>query len=139
MIKEIIRIDIGLIVEIGEHHIEVEVSVDKATEEYCITLIITEITLDETILEKHKITENKIIEVDTEEITEMIILEDVEVGLGIDNTQIILEGMIKEVVGLDRIQELAPIKIELDAIGVGNIIIEKESEQIQQMYNVDED
>ena len=32
MIKEITRIDIGLIVEIGEHHIEVEVSIDEAIE-----------------------------------------------------------------------------------------------------------
>ena len=80
-------------------------------------------TLDETILEKCKITENKIIEVDTEGIVEMIILEEVEVGLGIDSTQIILDGMIKAVVGLDQVQELAPIEIELDAISIGNMII----------------
>ena len=39
---------------------------DKIIEEDHVMLIITEITLDETILEKHKTTENKIIEVDTE-------------------------------------------------------------------------
>ena len=75
MIKEITRIDIGLTVEIKEHHIEVEVSMDKVTEEDCITLIITEMTLNETILEKHEITEDKIIEVDTEGIIEMIIFK----------------------------------------------------------------
>ena len=60
---------------------------------------------------------------DTEGIKEMIILEEVGVGPGIDNTQIILEGMIKAVAGLDQVQELAPIEIELDATSVWNVII----------------
>ena len=123
MIRKIIKIDIGLMVEIGEHHVEVEDSMDKIIEEDCITLTITEMTLDKTIFEKHKITENKLTEVDTEGIIEMIFVEEVGVGLGIDNTQIISEGMIKAVVGLDHVQELAPIEIELNAISVGNMII----------------
>ena len=123
MIKEINRIDIGLILEIGEHCIEVEVNVNKTIGEDCITLINTEMTLDKTILEKHEIIQNKIIEMDMEGNIEIIILEGVEVGLGIDSTQIILEGMIKAIVGLDQVQELAPIEIELDAVSVGNMII----------------
>ena len=147
MIREITKIDIGLIVEIGEHHKEDEVNLDKVIEEDNISLIITEITLDETILERHEITEGKIIEVDTEGIIEMIILEEVGVGLRIDNIQIILEGMIEAVVGLDQVQELPPKEIELDAIRVENMIImlrtiqlhkQKESEQIQ-IYNMDEE
>ena len=47
----------------------------------------------------------------------------VEVGLGIDSTQIISEGIIETVVGLAQSQELEPIEIELDAISVGNVII----------------
>ena len=42
MIKEITRIDIDLIVDIEEHHIEVEVNTDKAIKEDHFTLIITE-------------------------------------------------------------------------------------------------
>ena len=45
MIREITKIDIGKIAEIGEHCLEVEDSMDKDIEEDHITLIITEITL----------------------------------------------------------------------------------------------
>ena len=38
---------------------------------------------------------------DREGIIEMIILKEVGVGLGTDNIQVILEGMIETVVGLD--------------------------------------
>ena len=72
---------------------------------------IIEITLEETILEKHKITEVKILEVDIEGITEMITLEEVEVGLGTDNIQIILEGMTEVVVvGQDKVQGIVLIE-----------------------------
>ena len=86
-----------------------------------------EVILEEEILEgicNHtRIIEVKIIEVDTEEMIEMIIMREVEVGLGIDNIQIIPEGMIETVVGLDQVKELAPIEIELDALNLGNMII----------------
>ena len=59
----------------------------------------------------------------TEVNIEMIILGEVGVGLGIDNFLIILEGMIKAVVGLEKVQELAPIENGLDAVSVGNMII----------------
>ena len=65
----------------------------------------------------------KIIEVDIEEIIEMIIMKEVEVGVGRESIQIIPEGMIEVVVGLDQVQELVPIQIELNVINVGNIII----------------
>ena len=124
MMREITKTDVGLMVEMGEHHIEVEATMDKIIEEDHIVLIITEMTLDEIILEKHEITENRILEVDTEGIIEMIILEEVGVGLGKDNIQIILEGMIKAAVGLDQAQGLVPVETELDGISeVGNMII----------------
>ena len=123
MIKEITKIDIHQIVEIGEHHIEVKVSMDKIIEEDHVMLIIIETIIEEVIPKIHKITEVKILEVDTEGIIEMIILEEVGVGLETDNIQVILKGMIEVVVGLDQDQELTLIEIELDAISVGNMII----------------
>ena len=44
MIKEIITIGIDQIVEIGEHHLEVEVSTDKIIEEGCNILILIAMT-----------------------------------------------------------------------------------------------
>ena len=61
-------------------------------------LIIIESTLGEEILGKCTIMEVSIIEVDIKAIIEMTILEEVEVGLGIDSIQVILEGMIEAVV-----------------------------------------
>ena len=104
MIREIIKIDIGQIAEIEEHETEVEVSMGKIIEEECITLIIIEMTIGETILEICRITKIKILEVDTEGIIEMIILKEVEVGLGTDN----IPGL---------------IEIEIDAISAGNMTI----------------
>ena len=57
----------------------------------------------------------------TEGITEMIILEEVGVGLETDIIQIISEGKIEVVVGLDQVQEVVIIEIELDAINVGRM------------------
>ena len=92
--------------------------------------IITEMTLKETILEKCKITEVNILEVDIEGITEMTTLEEVEVGLGADNIQVILKGMKKAVAGQDQVQELVLIETGLDALSVGNIIILLKTVQI---------
>ena len=41
----------------------------------------------------------------------MIIMKEVEVGLGRDSIQIIPEGMIEVVVGLDQAEELIPIEL----------------------------
>ena len=83
---------------IREWHLGVELCMDRIIDEGCNMLIIIEMTLGEKILGKHKIIEVSIIEVDIETIIEMKILEVVEVGLGEDNTQVILEGMIRAVV-----------------------------------------
>ena len=80
-------------------------------------------TLEETILEKCQIIGVKILEVDTKGVIETIILEELGIGLGTDNIQIISEGMIEVVVGLDKVQELVLIEIELDALSIENIII----------------
>ena len=104
MIREIIRIVIDQIVEIGEHHSEVEVSMDRTIEEGCNMLIPIEMTLEENILEKHKIIEVKNLEMDIEVIIEMTTLQEVEVSLWKDNIWVILEGMTETVVaGLDQV------------------------------------
>ena len=59
---------------------------------------------------------------DTEEIIEMVITREAEVGVEIDNNQIIPEGMIELVVGLNQVQELVLIEIGLDVINVENMI-----------------
>ena len=102
MIRVIIRIGIDQTVEIGEHHSEVEVSMDRTIEEGNNMLIPIEMILGEKIL-SGKIIEVKILEVDIKVIIEMTTLEEVEVGLGKDNIQVILEGMIEVAVGLDHV------------------------------------
>ena len=66
---------------------------------------IIEMTLGDEILEVHKLTEVRILEVETEVILEMIVLEEVEVGLGKGSMQVILEEMIEAAVDLDQVQE----------------------------------
>ena len=92
MIKEMIKIDIGQIVEIGEYHSVVEYNMDRIikTDQGIIRTI--DVTLEEEILEdicdpQIRIMEVKFLEVDTEGITEVI--KEAGVDLGIDDTQII--------------------------------------------------
>ena len=66
---------------------------------------IIEVTLGEEILEGCRIIEVRISEVDIEVTLEMTILEDVEVGLEKDSTQITSEEMREAVVDLDQVQE----------------------------------
>ena len=80
-------------------------------------------TLGEEILGIHKIVEVRIIEVGIETTIEMTILEEVEVGLGKDNTQVIFEGMIEAIVDQDQVQEPVLIEIESDVLNVENMII----------------
>ena len=105
MIKIDNKIGINQTVEIAECHIEVELSVDKTIEEGCIMIKIIEVTLGEEILEGCRIIEVRISEVDIEVTLEMTILEDVEVGLEKDSTQITSEEMREAVVDLDQVQE----------------------------------
>ena len=131
MIKVFIKIGIDQIVEIGEHHSKVEVSMDIVIEEGCKILILIEMTLGETILAECKIIEVRILEVDIEVIVEMTILEEVEIGLGKDNIQISFYRIIEAVaVGLDQFQKPALTEIGLDVLNVGNMRISLRTVQI---------
>ena len=55
MIRVIMRIGTDQIVEIGEHHLEVELSMDRIIEEDHSMLLTIEMTLGKEILEEHKI------------------------------------------------------------------------------------
>ena len=122
MIREVTKIDICQIVQIGEHHIEVEVSMDKIIEEDHVMFIIIEMIIEEITPEMHRITEDQRVEVETEGIIGRILLEEVGVSLGRDNIQVILEGMIEVTVDQDQV-ELVLAEIEWDVMGVGNMII----------------
>ena len=134
LIGGMIKIDIGQIVEIEEYHSEAEYNMDriKETDQGIIRTI--KVILEEDILDgmcdQIRIIEVKIIEVDREEIIETIIMKEIGVGLGIHNTQIILEGMIEAVVGLDQVQEPVPVEIELGAITAVNMIILQRNVQL---------
>ena len=66
--------------------------------------IIIEMTLGEIIIERFKITEVTILEVDIEGIIEITTLEEVDIDLGTDNIQIILVEMTEiVVVGSDQV------------------------------------
>ena len=78
----------------------------------------------EEIQDQIKIIEHRTIEVDIEEIIEMIIMKEVGVSLEKDNFQIISKGMAEvAVVGIDQVEELVPIEMELDVISVENVFI----------------
>ena len=102
MIKANIKIDTDKIVEIGECHLEVEISTDRLIEKGC-NITIKEVNLGEEITEKCKIIELKILEMDVEVTIEMKTLVEVEVGLEKDSTQVILEEVIKAVVDQDQV------------------------------------
>ena len=127
MVREFIKIDIGQIVEKGEYHSVVEYNMDRITETDQGIIRTIGVNLEVEILEEFfvhfRIIEVKIIEVDTEEIIEIIIMKEIEVGLGIDSILIIIKGMIEAKVGLDQVQKPVPTEIELDAINVENMII----------------
>ena len=122
-----------------ECHLEVEVAMyrimDRIIEQDCSILTVIEMTLVEEILEKCKIIEVRIIEVDiettaeitieitVETITETTILEEIEVCPGKDNTHVTLEGMIEAVADPDQVQEPVQIETELDVLNVENTAI----------------
>ena len=126
MIMIDIKIDRDQTVEIGECHIEVELSIDKTIEEGHSMVITTEVTLGKKILEECKIIEVRILEVDIKVILGMPTLEEVEVGLEKDSIPVILEEMSKVVavvVGPDQVQEQVLIEIGFDILNVGSVII----------------
>ena len=122
MVREIIKIDIGQIVEMGECHSVVEYNMDRiiGTDHGIIRTV--EVILKEEICNQIRIIEVKILSMGTKESIEMIIMKEVEAGPGVDNIPII-KGMIEARVGLDQAQEPAQIEIELDVINAGNTII----------------
>ena len=131
MTRVIIKIDIDLIVEIEGHHSEVEVSTDRIIGEDHNMSILIEMAFGEAILEKCKIIVVKILEVYIEVIIEMTTLEEVEVGLGKDNIQVILAEMLEVVVlGQDQVQEPVLTEAEFDVLGIGNMIISLKNAQI---------
>ena len=123
IIREIIKISVGQIAEIEEHQTEIEVNVDKIIEEDCVVLIIIEMIIEEIISEICKIIEVKILDVNTKGVVETIIFKEVEVGLGKDNIQVILEGVTEIIVSLDQVQKPLLIEIGLGDINVGCMII----------------
>ena len=103
-------------------------------------------TLGKDISGKCQIIEVTFLEVTTEAIT----LEEVEVGLGIDNIQVILEGIDRSSnsrsrsgsrasTNRDRIRCFKCREYDHFAKDCPNSQTEKEPEQIQQMYNLDKD
>ena len=95
-----------------------------------------------------RIIEDKTIEISIEEIIEVIIIKEVGVSLEKDSFQIMPDGMTEVVVlGLDQVQDLVLTEIGLDVTSVRDHFankcptskIEKETEQVQQMYNMHEE
>ena len=104
MARVIIKIDKDLVVEIEGHHSEVEVSMGRIIREDHDMSIIIGMTLGETIIERHKIIEVKLLEKDIGIIViETTTLEELEVALEKDNVQVILAEMI-EVAVVDQDQ-----------------------------------
>ena len=66
MIKSNIKIDTDHIVEIGECHLEVELSTNRIIGEGHNMITVIEVTLGEEILEECKIIEVKILQIDIE-------------------------------------------------------------------------
>ena len=102
MIKVNIKLGTDQIVDIGECHTEVELSMDRIIEEGHNMITIIKVTLGEEMIKGHKIIEVKLSEVDIDITIKMKTLKEVEIGLEKDSIQVILEGMIKAVVDQDQ-------------------------------------
>ena len=63
----------------------------------------------------------------------MITLEEAEVGLEKDSTQVNLEEMTEAIVDQDQVQEWVLTEIESDALSVGSMIILPKTVQIYQI------
>ena len=126
MVREIFKMDTGQIVKIGEYCSVAEYNMARIVETDHGIMRTVKVNLEQEILEgiseQIQITEDKIKEVDIEKIIEMIIMKELEVGLGINNI-LIIEGTKEVTVGLDQVQEPVWTEIELDVINVGNVII----------------
>ena len=123
IIKEIIKIGIDPVVEITEFHLVVGFSVDKNIEieqdmDKILGLILEEVIPDvmwECIISiiRSRIIENRIIEVDIEDIIGMKTMKEVIVGPEKDNFKVVIMGVIKAqvIVDLDQVWEQVLIGI----------------------------
>ena len=105
MIKKDIKIGIDQTVMIRECHIEVELSMDKISEEGHNMIKIIEVILGKEILEEHKIIQVRILEMDIEVTLGMITLEEIAVGLEKDRNQVTLGEMREAAVDQYPVQE----------------------------------
>ena len=152
MIEKIIRISIAEIVEIGEFNLVVEINMDRIIEVDQGMDKVIGIVLGEEILEvmqehiKVQILGDRTIEEDIEEMIGMRIMTEKEIGVGLekDHIQTTVEGETRVVVIVYQGQDQGWVQI-----GIGNIVHfskdfpttreEREIEQIQQMFNLDEE
>ena len=155
MIKETIRIGTGQIAEIEDYNLVVEFNTDRIIEvDQGMTRIIG-MTIGGEILKgmweciKIRTLGDKIIEVDIEETIEMT-MKEVGVGLEKSHTQVILEGMTEVTVTVGQGQDQEQVLIdrircymcrEWDHFtkDCPTAKEERETDQIQQMFYLDED
>ena len=128
MTKEISKIGIPQTVDIGEYCSVEEYNMDRIIDIALGIIRIVEMILKEEILEEIwdqiRIIEDKTIEMEIEDITELITMKEVGEGLEKDIFQIMSEGMTDAVVvGLDQVQELVLLEIGLNVIDIESMII----------------
>ena len=119
MVNEVIRIDIGQIVETGD-------SIEKIEVDQGMTKIIENI---EVIQEHIKIMKDKTVEESTEIFKEIKVIAEVEIGAGLEKdcfleTLVMIETKgVQGIVGPDQDQGQVQIGTESDVTSVGNMII----------------
>ena len=151
-----IRIGIDQIAEIEESNLEVEFTMDRSTDVgQCMSKIIG-ITIKEEIWDvmweciKITILEDRITEVDIEETIGMKIMKEVRVGLEKGHIQVTSEGMTdvvvivgqghdQECVLIDRIKHHRGREYDHFAKECLKTNEERETDQTQQMFNLDEE
>ena len=105
-------------IDIVDHHIEIDLSMDKIIEKSLSMFKITEKILGEEILEKPKSIEVKILEEDINVALGTVNMIEVGVGLEKDNFWVTLGEMIEVAVCQDQVLEQVPIDIDLDVSNV---------------------
>ena len=121
MINEVIKIDIGQIMETGD-------STDKTEVDQGLNKIIEEEML-EVMQGGIKIIKDKTVEESTEAATEMKIIAEVEIGAGLEKghfleTLVMIETIgVQVIVGPDQDQGQVQIETKSDVTSVGNMII----------------
>ena len=108
-------------IDIVDHHIEVDLSMNIIIENSHSMSKSTEEILGEEILVKHKTTEVKILEAEIEVDLGTVMLIEIRVGLEKDNFKVTLGETIEVVVSQDQDLEQVLIETELDVSNVGNM------------------